>query len=385
MKYLIFLFLGIVGLLACQNKPTKTAWQPGGAEQGFLPPPVWNASMQSLKQSMIVLEPYVFNKEQFSDPKNHNFLKKEIHKLAAESKNIKHDPIVLTKDPTVLFVASQFSEELQRADENFSTGWNEYSRWQLAKVTSYCLECHTRLREGPAFSADETTQTYLATLTTADQIEFMIAFRQFESAFKIVLNKLKEPQSGVNMKFEPDRVARLGLLISVQYLQNSDKAKKIIEAIDQNGTLPLYLKQSNRLWKKSLEKWDENESLKVLPEVRSLVKHRISEIEDMRAIPALLRILTESLSRDELGEALFLTGKSYEALNKISVLSLHENYYESCVRKTPETKWAPLCYDKLSDSITLGYTGSSGTHIPSDVQNKLQEVKLLIKKTRAGK
>lgn len=373
------IFISILSVLACQSPPTKSVNVNGGVQHGFLPPPVWNASMQNLKQHMVNLEPYIFDKAQFNDPKNNEYLKKEIHNLAVESKNVKHDPLVLTKDPTIVFVAAQFSDELQKADINFSTGWSEYSRWQLAKVTSYCLECHTRMREGPSFSYDESSKSYVKNLPAAERVELMIAFRQYEPAYSYVLEKLNEAQSGVNLNYDPDRIARLGLLVSVQYMQDVGKAKRITVAIEKNSTLPIYLKQSNRLWKKSLALWEPNENLNVLPKIRNLLKKRISEIEDMRAIPALLRLLTEGLSREELGEALLLTGESYEALHKISAMSLHESYYESCVRKSPKTKWAPICFKKLSDSITLGYTGSSGTHIPSEVKLHLEEIEKVFK------
>jgi hypothetical protein len=374
---IIFLTTVIV-LASCQSPPTKTDANNGGAEHGFLPPPVWNATMQNLKQDIIGLQHYIFDKKQFENPDNHEYLEKQIHKLAIESKNVKHDPTIFTKDPTIRFVAAQFADELQKADENFKAGWSEYSRWQLVRSTSYCLECHTRMRDGISFNPETTSRSYLTTLPASAQVEFLISFRQFDPAFNFVLEKLKDTQSSSSINTESDRLARLGLLIAVQYMQDPEKAKMLTRAIDQNQTLPLYLKKSNQLWKKSLSAWNPNEYLKVIPQVRNLVQSRISEIEDMRAIPALLRILTEGLSRDELGEALFLTGQSYESLNKISILSLHENYYEACVRQAPHTKWGPVCYKKLSDTISSGYTGSGGTRIPRDVKNRLNELKKVI-------
>lgn len=377
-KLNLIMVISLLAVISCQNPPTKTDAENGGPEHGFLPPPVLNASMQNLKQDMIGLQHYIFDKKQFEKPENKAFLQKEIHKLAVESKNVKHDPALMSKDPTIQFVASQFAEEVQRAEENFKAGWTEHSRWQLVKVTSYCLECHTRMRDGVSFK-QESTRSYLTTLPVPAQIEFMVAFRQFEPGFNLALEKLKEPQAEARVNTDSDRIARLGLLIAVQYMQDPEKAKKITSAIERNSTLPLYLKSSGQLWKKSLQNWDANEVLNVLPQVRNLVDSRISEVEDMRAIPALLKMITDGLNRDELGEALYLTGQSYESLNKISFMSLHENYYEMCVRKSSHTAWGPRCYQKLSDAVTVGYSGSSGTHIPKDVQRRLDELKKEIK------
>ncbi len=365
--------------VSCQSRPTKTDYVNGGVEHGFLPPPVWNQSMQNLKQDMLTLEPYIFDSVEFSSPSNHEFLGKQIHKLAEETKNVKHDPIILTKDPTVRFVAAQFADEIQKADENFQEGWMGYSRSQLAKATSFCLECHTRIHDGPEFSPHDTARPYLSTLPVVEQIEFMIAFRQFNAAYDLALQNLKEIQSEKMINTSSDRVARLALLVSVQYMQDIEKTNKVIKIISQNTTLPLYLKKSNLQWKKSMANWHSSDSLKELPAVRNMLNNRVSEIEDMRAIPALLNLLTEGQSRSEQSESLYLTGQSYENLNKISTMSLHENYYESCARKAPESKWAQKCFDRLLNSVTLNYSGSGGTRIPPEIKSRLDNLQKVIK------
>lgn len=375
MKYIKSIFLLILTLTACQSKLSKTSLAPDTKEQGFKPSPNWNGSMQNLKKSLVILEPYLFDKKKFNDPKNKKFLSKEIHNLAEESKNVKHNPTILSKDPTARFVAANFSDELGRADENFSTDWTEFARTQLVTVTSYCIECHTRLKEGPEFNYQNSSESYIKNLPIKDQIELMIAFRQFEPAFQLVLKTLKEISPTSKIQSDEDQVARLGLLIAVQLNQNKAKAQQLISTIANNSNLPFYLKQNNNLWKESLSSWDPNKNLVTLPEIRKLIKNRKSEIDDMRAINSLLKVLIDDLNPDELGEALLLTGESYEALNKVSLMSLHETYYESCVRRVPKTKWGKACFDKLNESIAFGYTGSAGTHIPLEIQKRLQDLK----------
>jgi hypothetical protein len=382
MKTQFQIFLALIFISACQSKPTQTDFVPGGAEQGFLPPPVWNASMQNLKQDMISIQHFIFDQAEFEKPENQAFLKKQIHQLAETSKNIKHDPVVYTKDPTVRFVATQFADELQRADENFKAGWSDYSRWQLVKVTSYCLECHTRMKDGPSFNPENSTRSYFTQLPIASRIEFMMAFRQFEPAFKLVLENLKENKSEQKVDVKSDRIAHLGLLIAVQYMQDPEKANQLVTAIDRNSSLPEYLKKANRTWKKSLAQWNPNKLLNNLPDVKAVYAHRLSEVDDMIAVPALLRILTSPLNREELGETLFMTGQAYENLHRFSYISLHENYYESCVRQASHTKWGLICYKKLSDSIAEGYSGSAGVKIPVEMKQRLESLKKVVEESK---
>lgn len=375
MKITVQVLLILLLAISCQNKPTKTDFVEGGAEQGFLPPPVWNSSMQNLKQEMLSIQHFIFDKEQFENPQNKAFLRKKIHQLAEESKNVKHDPVTWTKDPTLRFVAAQFAEELQKADENFQAGWTEYSRWQLVKTTNYCLECHTRMRDGPSFNPENSTRDYFTRMPVPSRIEFLISFRQFEPALKLSMEKLSVDQEDKQVDVDSDRIARLGLLVALQYMQDREKTQKLINVIKQNKDLPDYLKKSNRLWQHSLDRWDENDRLDQLPKIRAFVNRRTSEVDDLIAIPALLRLLTTPLSRDELGETLYLTGKSYAAFHRGAVVPLHENYYEACVRQAPQTKWGALCYKKLSESVADSYTGSAGTRIPVDVKIRLEHLK----------
>ena len=87
--------------------------------------------------------------------------------------------------------------------------------------------------------------------------------------------------------------------------------------------------------------------------------------------------MSMNLTKDQLGEALYLTGLSYEAVRDLAVWSLHENYFESCVRRVPHTSWSELCYRRLEESVYFGFTGSSGLRLPLDVQVRLQELQKL--------
>lgn len=369
-----FLFL-ILFLMACNYQPIKS--DSVSIQPAFTAVPVLTVSMQNLKKSLETLEPFIFDKKRFNDPKSKSFLATEIHKLANESSEVKHSPNILSKDPTVRFVAVQFAEELQRADENFSTGWQEYSRSQLVNVTSYCIECHTRLKDGPEFNSRKSSDSYMKKLAVQDRIELMIAFRQYDPALSLVLETLKSIHPLSPVDIDAEQIARLGLLIAVQYKQDITNAMRLSVIVEKNKSFPVFLQEKSKEWKSSLAQWNPTENLQSLPAIKKIIHQRKSEIEDMRSIAALLRYLTTDLSDDELGEALLLTGESYESLNKISLVTLHENYYESCVRRVPHTKWGKLCFNKLNESVTFGYTGSSGTHIPVEIQKRMQNLKKL--------
>ena len=168
---------------------------------------------------------------------------------------------------------------------------------------------------------------------------------------------------------------------------------QLVELINKSDEAPYYLKQNAVLWKTSIQDWmkeknQKNRSTKdILRKSETLVKQGTSYQEDssdrggeiyfLRALSDLHLILAGALEKPELGEALYLTGRSYEAVKDLSIWTLHENYYESCIRSVPHSDWSGKCYKRLEESILLGYTGSAGVSIPPDVQSRLEEYKKL--------
>ena len=361
----------------CQHPPTKSNFDPTGGDVGFKPPPVWNGSMQNLKAHLINLEPYIFDKSKFSAKENEEFIKNEMHELTIQASYVKHDPVVSTKDPTVKFVANQFAEELQQAGENFEDGWKEYSRSQLMKVTTFCVACHTRFRQGPEFK-DSIHPTYVSSLSPRNQVELHVAFREFDKAFLLSANSLATDASTFTNETDMYAIALLGLQVAAQFQNDKEKANQLLRIIEKNKTAPTYLKLANERWKKSVSRWDPNQTFHQLSDIRSLINERQSEIDDMRALAALLTMLGDKVAENQLGETLFLTGQSYEFLGSASSLSLQDNYYEACVRKVPKTVWGRRCFDNLERSVHANYTGLLKLGLPKDVQKKMESLKKIL-------
>lgn len=374
MKLDILLVPFLTVLFSCQNF-SKTSPERSGSEQvGVQTIAAGNGSMRNLKAYLIDLGPYIFDKDKFNDVENEAILIKEIHGLAVESANVKHDPAMMAKDPTVKFVSGEFAEELLQADKNFRGGWKDYSRSQLMKVTSYCIECHTRVRQGPEFQTD-TKLSYVSNLSPRNQIELHIAFREFDKAYALSLSSLRSESTFIQKDSDIYAVARLGLLVAVRFQNNIDKAKLLLSTIDKNKSAPAYLKLDAKRWKVSVNRWSPTTRLNTLVEIRRLKRLRLTEIEDMRIIAALLPLLGQDLSDEELGEGLFLAGESYELLDAISALSLQDNYYEACVRQVPHTTWGKKCFSNLENSVKTSYTGTANLGLPVDVKKKLDTLK----------
>ncbi len=99
----------------------------------------------------------------------------------------------------------------------------------------------------------------------------------------------------------------------------------------------------------------------------------------LRGLSMLHQILVSTLDKAQTGKALFLAGEAYESIRDLALWSMHENYFETCVRRVPHTTWAMTCFQALQESLVIGFTGSAGTKLPSDVQMRLSELEGLAK------
>jgi hypothetical protein len=336
-------------------------------------PETWAGSMQGLKQSLQSLLPTLFDTQEFYRKESEGEILRQLSELSSQSKNVSHNPSLPGRDPTVRFLATDLEADLELVRSAFAEGKKEFARFQLMKVTQYCVECHTRTQQGPELKGS--AGPFFNSMSSLNQVEYLIAFRDFDRAIEVSQQALRSATPQLKLLWQLDRVAKLGLQVSIQYKNSYKDAQKIIETVQGNSALPLFLRSKAKAWSVSLKKLqtqvpDKDE----LVAARNLLSDDSGEIERMRALSLLLRTLSRQPGNDVLAEALYLTGRAYEELNESSI-SLHENYYESCIRERPRSKWSKLCFEKLEQSIAMGYTGSSGTHLPLDVHVRLEKLR----------
>ena len=84
-------------------------------------------------------------------------------------------------------------------------------------------------------------------------------------------------------------------------------------------------------------------------------------------------------------EAYYLLGATASMSEHSFWITRSDFYYETAIRLAPGSDFAPKALAQLEESLVLGYTGSSGTHVPEDVQLLLAELKDLIEKAHAKK
>lgn len=337
-------------------------------------PATWNTSMRDLQNSLQKLSPYIYNEESFQSSKNDEFLRGEMKAIAQNSKALNHNPTMTHRDPSIRFMASQFSEDLDRASIAFLEGKKSFSRYQMMKVSSYCVECHTASNSGVELKANKTA-SFFKDLKTRDKAEYLVANRDFAGAYTVLEESFRSNKSPDN--FSIDRQVRLMLLITVRHQNSYEKTQKVVEMLKKTEKLPLFLKSTIPSMEKSLAVWklqlkNKEVNLKLAQKVFS---QGSSEIDTLRALSLVHELFAKGLKGEEEAGALFLAGQAYEQLNEISPFEMHESYYKACIYQAPQTALAKKCYQSLEEAVMSSYTGSGGTHLPVEADIMLKDLR----------
>lgn len=353
--------------------------------------PGWSERMMQMRGLMEDLLPLVFNAKKFEDKSND----KKILSLTKKLSGLSHEVRSKAKeqaDPSIAFISGMFKDEAGRAYTELMRGNRRYARSILQSVAHYCTSCHTRSNQGPKFiSADK----ILADTSMGDieKAEMMTAVREFDPAMELYRKIVADGGIAKKDSFQWDGAIQRALTLAVRVKRDPAAAREIVVRVLENPGTYLFLKGYANAWKKSVDAWEKessrtfNSDTALMVEAQRLLAlaestnqdpmDRSGEIEYLRASAVLHDLLSMAKDPETQAKALLLLGRSYDALRGLGLWTLHEHYYEACIRVKPHSDVSKQCYERYEGSVYYGYSGSGGTFIPEDVQKKLDELKKL--------
>lgn len=381
------LLIAVLALNGCTSK-TKTDESAAPTAQVPTSDEPWPIRMQALSATLSELLPLVVSRAKFNKEENFAKIETETRRLRSLAHSLKMGDTP-NADPSMRIMGGLFEEDIERALDAMNTGSREYARHILKNTTSYCIQCHTQTGSGPEFPRlDFSLNTN--ELTDHEQAEFFAATRQFDRALEAYKKSLGDPNFAKHDPFEWEQTARAALAIIVRVKNDPDAAAKWLDQIQEHPSLPDSVQSEIKEWKKSIQDWKKEKKPEKLPtperaiaRAEELIKtaqkrqdYPMDHTQDVYFFRA-SRILHEFLEaygpRHKLGaKALYLSGIAAEATRDLNFWTLHETYYEYCIRMQPHSELAQKCFDRLQDSVTLGYSGSGGVRIPPEVSRRLE-------------
>lgn len=354
--------------------------------------PTWSGQMQNMAQGVKQLMPFLYSREAFNDPKNHAKIVKYLSEFSESSQHVKPDmgKKYLGDDLLVDYALSNLQESLTRALRSFESGQLDYSRSVAKASLNYCFQCHSVTHEGSsaAWDLDQLQQLNLAPLEKAD---LLVATRKYDKALTYMEGLLSSEDFLKNYAFDFESLLRRYLALIIRVENAPTRALKELNKILNHGDTPHYIVEQAEGWRASLATWQKERKpdLKTASALFAQVekhyaraagiqhyeKDHAGDVEYLRATELLHQGMKLLKAPSDKAHALFLLGRAYEVLDELGSWNLHETYYEACIDTDPSGSLASRCYGRLEASLIMGYSGSSGTHLPTEEKERLKRLK----------
>ncbi len=350
--------------------------------------------MHDFLAHLLALEPYTATRKAFTDPRNERVIASHLTALADETGAIEHFSPLQTIGFSVS--AGVLQDHVRATRRAFLIGRKDYARWMATETVQGCIACHSQL---PAASVSLTIDPEQIEGTDLDRADFLFASRQFDRALKLYDRIIAEyrPSATVDPlqignEAVDEAVARK-LAIDLRVRRDPAGAANSLEADLANGQLPPTLRDAMKAWIGELREPG------LLPKFDPAKASR-SELEAYATSilgpdPKEVNLFT---SPKVVAPYLVLSGVLYEALatphgdlspseilrwlaacdralSRRFLFSLSELYLQECIHRAPHTPVAAACDRDFEASVEMGFTGSSGTHVPEDMTALLKKLR----------
>lgn len=357
----------------------------------------WQVKMAQLSNTLSELMPLVANPERFNDPDNKSKIKTQIQKFS----KLSHSISVTKKpeaDPSLDFVSRKFEQDMNEAYVQMDKGNTNYARYLISNTTNYCISCHTRTDSGRT-NLNFSASVDMTQFQPLEQAQIYMAVRDFDKALE-AFDKAANAKNAITKPQTLELAAEKSLAIAVRVKKDPSLADEMVSRILDSKTAPVFLKLKARNWKTSIQRWKKEEKTKpknmspknMLKTANNLmtrgwrlesenINSRAGLVEFLRASSLLHEILSDKKNYSVYGEALYTAGLVAESLRQINLWTLHEAYYESCIRFSPYTNLAKRCYLRLEALQLSAYSSYDGADVPQHVREHLLELRALAEKS----
>jgi hypothetical protein len=363
--------------------------------------PHWSEQMQKMSAYFFDLLPLLASSEEYAKKENKNRIEKDLTGLSTIVHGMGKRVKVPDQDPSIPLIVGRFQDNLNLATESFRTGHVEFSRGVVKNSLSQCVQCHTRIEYGPQLNGVE-YMSAIKQLNLVDRVQFLIASRSFNEAHELILSELKNSKVGTLISDDISsqngmsvltwqRLFHLGLVITVRFKDDPKLTNELLKMIEINPNTPYFIKRDLATLRESIEDW---RSIAQSKTAKSQVQRALAFIEKGEAYQrktrsdsglilflAAARSLHEAVAFEsnskELSEALFQLGLVYDLIGEMGTPSMAEDYFELCIRKSPHTETSKKCFAHFEQSQIEGFSGTSGIHIPQDIQTRINELRSL--------
>lgn len=343
--------------------------------------PALKAAMDTVYSAYKEIQPFLVSQKRFGASENHKQISGLLHTLRAGFHTVESFDGQYSEQPGFNANLNLMNQALEDAENRFKSDRKRWSYWRLKTASQNCITCHTTYKVELSFN-DRTPPP--AGLTSFELGEFFVASRQFNEALDAFYKAAQDRKLGA------DRFEALKQWLVIRTRVNPEPAKAVLalrNVVRVRGFTHYELEQISE-WVTALNSWASEKPGKAddLRKAENLLRQaaalsdpllvQSNAVEILRASSLLHNLLAKKneIGKKERAKALYLLGLSYAKLPSFFANELSEFFLERCIRENPKTMTAKRAYTLYRDIVSLGFTGSSGTNLPNDVQLRIREL-----------
>jgi hypothetical protein len=340
----------------------------------------WSA--REIYEAIRFLLPLSLDEKRFSDPAQRQRILASLELLERSSERLESHG----RELEAPFSHLSHSLAVQSRDilERYQEGYTREARFLILELTETCVACHSRLpSERDALRSQGFVAPDEAELPLDQRAKLEYATRQFDRALATYEALFASPEVSPN---DLDLTGYIDdyLELCIRVRGDYARPKRTLTLFSKRRDLSPTLRSEVGHWIASL---GELEKRKPDPdgvaEARALVE-RAQDTKYFRderdalvyyvAASSILHRYVAGRSDGEAAEAYYLLGLIETKIGRSFWLSQAEAMLETSIRLAPGTPTAQRAFALLEDFLVAGYTGSGGTHVPPDIQAKLDEL-----------
>lgn len=347
----------------------------------FASKPDINSEMQDAARTLSELMPYIYNDKAFRDKQNHPVIEHNINKLIGI---IEGTPELLNQHAVTMQISQQsLLEALTQARTLYQTGSYATSQYLLSGVPIVCSSCHIQDGRPSALNLSLDRSTFANEFSFAEFNYYLRNYEQAQVAYEQYLETPTIQSSRIQSRKTLER------LLDIALISGSDEqaAKSMLNKAQQLPKLNNETKQVTQQWLNGIEELNfktptldslEQEIYASFDEQFTL-EHEFIFQEENRPKALLWRKqlhlnLRSEHSKLDTARALYLLSILERALGDQIDLSLAHLYLKECINLKVKP-YSGKCLNEYENHLYFYYGGSSGEHLPPEIQQELQTLK----------
>lgn len=347
------------------------------------------ATMQEIYRALAVAFRFSLDPNDFEHPRNREKITQALEKLAASAAKL----AVHTQesDASFRFAGRSLTDDARQALQRFREGTYAPARFILGLLTEDCFACHSMLPSERSSALGESfiTAAEINAMPPQRRAKVEVATRRFHQALEtyesMFLSQSIPPQTLVLSGVFEDY-----LKISIRVLGDFNRPLHAFRTLKEQPDLPRFLSRNLEQWIAALTELQRTgKPPSDLEHARDLILRAQAAGSYPGSLQGLIYFVTASAvlhgyitsrpsNRTHLAEAYYLLGIADSHISKSLWFSETGFFLEQAIRLAPASAAAREAYAFLEEYTILGYSGSSGTHLPSDVAAHLNELRELI-------